>query len=452
MRWESDDGLGVLCELDDLDKVFRLDYGFETRTWLIPTNNPLQKIMANTLALFDEPGMEDSLLIVYYGGHAAMSDDRQQMWYRYVHSLILLLPPNRVSSVNYNLRTRKLNEGSLKWSAVQELFLVELKSDVLFLLDCCAAASSATKCPTVLGTKETIGACGFEAIAPVPGGHSFTSELIEVLRRWKFREFSVGMLHCEILSNLKHHKPQPDRFGKDIESRKTPVHFITTANAQALSITLARRSGRISPTMNENRPRKRQRVSLDLSSTEISEANCSDPSASNPASPESNAGHESPKPEIADKYSIDQLNRVLPGGDLQIPHVLVSLALEGEQLLDVKAWKKWLAECPVFSKYVRIEGMYKSHSTLLTLSIPVVIWNTLSNDPACTFIGYVESINHIREESWEDNTELQSWLEISNEWYHVKTTPCWEMPEPNDNVTHDENGIKRGTVELLHTW
>jgi hypothetical protein len=61
---------------------------------------------------------------------------------------------------------------------------------------------------------------------------------------------------------------------------------------------------------------------------------------------------------------------VLPEGDLSIPYVLISLALKGEQLLEIRAWKKWLSDCPAFAKYARIEGMYKSHSTLLIL----IVW------------------------------------------------------------------------------
>ena len=84
MRWEDDDNFGVSCELEDLDKVFRDDYGFETTTWLIPKELSLASIMAKAVALVSNAELESKLLIVYYGGHAAMTDDRQQMWYRYV--------------------------------------------------------------------------------------------------------------------------------------------------------------------------------------------------------------------------------------------------------------------------------------------------------------------------------------------------------------------------------
>jgi hypothetical protein len=99
-----------------------------------------------------------------------------------------------------------------------------------------------TLSPNVVGMKETIAACGFETQAPEPGAHSFTCELIEVLDKWKFRvPFSVAMLHGQLLANLRHPKPKKDMFGKLVESRRTPVYVVTTANAKAISIELARR-------------------------------------------------------------------------------------------------------------------------------------------------------------------------------------------------------------------
>jgi hypothetical protein len=93
------------------------------------------------------------------------------------------------------LRTGRENEGTLEWFALQQYFL-NTKADVLFLLDCCSAASATTSSQTEVGTKETLAACGFESKAPEPGLHSFTSELINVLQNWKNRTpFSVAMLH-----------------------------------------------------------------------------------------------------------------------------------------------------------------------------------------------------------------------------------------------------------------
>ncbi|PMD37699.1 hypothetical protein L207DRAFT_493250 [Hyaloscypha variabilis F] len=349
IRWNDDNRLGVSCELEDLCKVFKQGYGFETTIWLIPTEDSLENIMGKALGLVKEAGKEGKLLVIYYAGHAAMNEARQHVWFR----------------------TGRREEGSLEWFAIQPLFL-KAKADVIFLFDCCAAASAATLSPNVIGTKETIAACGFEAQAPEPGAHSFTCELIEVLDKWKFKApFSVAMLHSELLANLRHPKPKKDMFGKLVESRRTPVYIVTTSNAKAISLELARQS----------------------------------PVATPPTS-ESSTNDSGPKEPDTEKYAQDQLNRVLPEGDLNIPHVLISLALEGEQLLEIGAWEKWLGDCPAFAKYARIEGMYKSHSTLLILSVSVIIWDLRPDNQACSFIGYVNSTNLVRERTWQAKEDL----------------------------------------------
>jgi hypothetical protein len=287
----------------------------------------------------------------------------------------------------------------------------------LFLFDCCAAASaSATTSQNITGTKETIAACGFEAQAPEPGAHSFTCELIEVLDKWKYSApFSVAMLHSELLANLRHPKPKRDMFGKLVESRRTPVYVVTTSNAKTISIELARRRYAEATDSNDVfRPQKRQKVFHEPyipnneSQTETSVV-------IPPISDTNLDGNDSKESEHS-KYAQDQLNRVLPQGELSIPHVLISLALEGEQLLETGAWNKWLSDCPAFAKYARIEGMYKSHSTLLIISVAVVLWDLLPDNRACSFIGYINSTNKIREQTWQDTKDLESWLDKKEEW------------------------------------
>lgn len=54
----------------------------DTTTWKIPTEDPLSSIMDTALTLRKEIDTEETLVIVYYGGHAFMNEDRQQMWAR----------------------------------------------------------------------------------------------------------------------------------------------------------------------------------------------------------------------------------------------------------------------------------------------------------------------------------------------------------------------------------
>lgn len=101
-----------------------------------------------------------------------------------------------------------------------------------------------------------------------------------------------------------------------------------------------------------------------------------------------NQGDDSLPLNLADPYTQSNLNDVLLGeGEFDIPRVLISLSLEGEELLDFGAWKRWIQDCPEIANCTRIEGIYKSHSTLMILSILVVIWDWLLDDLACTFIG-----------------------------------------------------------------
>lgn len=101
------------------------------------------------------------------------------------------------ASVHYHCLADKLSSPdssspTVDWSHIQGLF-ERAKSDVLVLLDCCAAASSAPRRRDAV--IETIAACGFEGKAPPPGEHSFTTSLIEVLEDWINAPFSQSLCY-----------------------------------------------------------------------------------------------------------------------------------------------------------------------------------------------------------------------------------------------------------------
>lgn len=75
------------------------------------------------------------------------------------------------------------------------------------------------------------------------------------------------------------------------------------------------------------------------------------------------------------------------------PHVMISLALEDDQRLDINAWEQWLNAFPAMAKYVKIQGVFKSHSTLVLVSMPVMVWDLLPEDPATSFIAFIRSNN-----------------------------------------------------------
>lgn len=75
------------------------------------------------------------------------------------------------------------------------------------------------------------------------------------------------------------------------------------------------------------------------------------------------------------------------------PHVMISLALEEDQRLDINAWEQWLGAFPALAKYVKVQGVFKSHSTMLLVSMPVMIWDLLPEDQAVSFVAFIRSNN-----------------------------------------------------------
>jgi hypothetical protein len=112
--------------------------------------------MRKTLDFIQDCDNNQNLFVLYYAGHGRMNNARQAEW----------------------VFRQGSNSPFVDCSAVQGLFATA-KSDVLILLDTCAAASSATT--SQFAVMETIAACGFERRAPPPGEHSMTNTLIDIL-------------------------------------------------------------------------------------------------------------------------------------------------------------------------------------------------------------------------------------------------------------------------------
>lgn len=183
------------------------------------------------------------------------------------------------------------------------------------------------------------------------------------------------MLHAEILARLKHPRPILIN-GKHFEARTTPVHFMMTSNHKAASIEICRLV----------------------------------PASRLPPSPpnELTSWHRPSDPSVAEgRYSqieadplpLDALIPAASEPNEDEPHVLISLALEDDQRLDLSAWETWLAGFPALAKYVKVQGVFKSHSTLLLLSLPVMVWDLLPDDRAYAFVAFIRSNNLIRSQN-----------------------------------------------------
>ncbi|EPE08812.1 tyrosine-protein phosphatase non-receptor type 6 [Ophiostoma piceae UAMH 11346] len=362
MHWKSDD-LFVLPELEDLEKCMREDYGFETDTFSIPSENAHLELMMRIGAMIKDHEATDTLFIVYYGGHARIDESRQSTW----------------------CATRNPNSPSLQWSAIQTL-LERSMSDTLILLDCCAGAASATF-PNGKSITETISASSWDAIAPDPGRYSFTNALIEVLQEWRLRVFSAAMVHAEVLARLKHPRPITIN-GKLFEARSTPVHFMMTSNHRAPSIEIGR-----------TLPPARQLPSPPADPDYGAYAHGQyAPSHYGPG--HGGHGQFAPLPAgitAGPSGGRGPLGEPVSDPNEDEPHVMISLALEEDQNLDINAWQEWLASFPALAKYVKVQGVFKSHSTLLLLSVPVMVWDLLPENHACSFIAFIRSNNLIKE-------------------------------------------------------
>ena len=279
---------------------------------------------------------------------------------------------------------------------------------MLLLLDCCFAASAAPIAGRAI--TETIAACGWEAIAPAPGRWSFTSALIEVLEEWINHSFSVAMLHSKVLSVLKHE--QPERRGqkkRKVECRRTPVYIHTSAEPGTPSINLSRLRSKVSS-------EGQTKVGVQVGSN-------------GQASFEAKKLWNNPE-----TYSLDDLTSPESTGDFKVPHVLISLALCEDQELELKACSEWLAAFPALAKYATVKGVYRSHSTLVIASVPVVIWNLLPENRACSFIGYITSDNllDLRETSYAPTITAYSQV-VDSDGNSRAENHSWTMDPLNES-------------------
>lgn len=362
IRWTEDD-LEVKEELDRLHDVFETLYGFATEIWLIPSTASQIQLTSMTCNFLQKYDADDNLFIVYYGGHGTINRSRQNQWW---------CQPTPDSPY-------------VDWSSIQTLFGSAM-SDVLVLLDCCAAASSASGAG--LGVMEAIAACGFETKAPPPGEFSFTNTLIEVLVEWADRPcFSAAMLHTEVLFVLKQKRPERGRDGRKYEWCSTPIHLVYTGNPKLPGIEICSlKSGSTAENAPPNAPLSSQRSAACIDAMDID-----------------------------NNTSENDLAACDPSGNYRVPHVLISIALdENQACLDAASCRRWLADFPALAKYATVEGIYKSYSTLIMLSMPVMIWDLIPENLACSFIGYVVSPNlYIETPGPDDQPIVASQLEDS---------------------------------------
>ncbi|KAL9014738.1 MAG: hypothetical protein Q9173_000617 [Seirophora scorigena] len=342
LSWE-DDELGVKSEVEELDDVFSQTYYFHTEQWRIPSANSHNALAFRLMDFLKDYATPEHLLVIYYGGHGSMNDDRQCIW-----------------SCN-----ETVDSPTIQWYGLQTM-LEQSESDVLVLLDCCAAASS--NAASGKGVTELIAACGFESWAPGVGEHSFSRSLIEELKYLSYgTPFSVALLHNKVLSRIKYWKP---RYTSALasERRKTPV-YIQLANE------MNRRSIELCPMFSEL-------INFDFG--------LSPQAATHPSGPSSASDDVDMLDSDTSQFSMAQ---VWPDPNFESPKVLISVALEDDQRLRPDDWTEWLTSIPALARYMKIQGVYKSDSTVILGLMPVAIWDLLPENAAISFVCFVKSEN-----------------------------------------------------------
>lgn len=143
-----------------LCRLFEKKYGFEVTEYVISETCDVMDFTADLIPKIRQvKADEKSLLIMYYGGHADVSKDRECLW----------MAENKPSS------------PKLEWSVAQVTLFKGTQCDKLFLLDCCYAGDMVDRKIPWKGACELLGAASGAATASAKQNSSFTAALIEVL-------------------------------------------------------------------------------------------------------------------------------------------------------------------------------------------------------------------------------------------------------------------------------
>ena len=323
-----------------------------------------------------------------------------------------------------NFSTSAEDSATLPWYGLQTS-LEQADSDVLVLLDCCAAASCTGGSGN--GITEVIAACGFETWAPGVGEHSFTRSLISTLEDWEDRHppLSGAVLHSEILSRIKYWNPKYDNVTQHqrragAERRKTPIHITVSNQDNERSIVL---SPVKTPPELSSEP-STSLISPRRLTPEVASASSADSAALTP-SPLSDSHH-------------DTFKEVCGQPKDHCPTVLITLALEDDQRLSTRGWAKWLQSAPGLIKYGHVQGIFKSNSILVLLTLPVAIWDLLPNDPAVKFISFVRSWE-LMKEKLEDNNDTLKRIANSKMLENVKSfKDPWSAERPRYAARYED--------------
>ncbi|KUJ18943.1 uncharacterized protein LY89DRAFT_667987 [Mollisia scopiformis] len=361
LSWEEEDPkLPVSLEIQELADIFEFVYGYDVDRWLIPAKNCHNRLQGKILQFLAADEV-NHLKIVYYGGHGRLTNHGQLAWTSFRDS-------------------HKDRCPTIRWSGIQST-LEESQSDVLILLDCCAAGVCTTDEGN--GVTEMLAACAFNVIANGVGQFSFTHALNEKLRLLStLPGFTIGYLYNAIFSYIQNWRLEDSRF------KKPPVHLVLSQNPK---LPPSIRLGKLSKARNDEHEEQFRKPSLP-----------SGQGASNSSSV-GLASMPSPAPSITlssqAALNIDSTPETSLSPENQLPdwpRLLLSIRFSETvkpSELSTELFAEWLRSVPALANAVRVEAGFASDSTLMLVSIPAGLLAHLAFDRAINLIGTVRSRN-----------------------------------------------------------
>ena len=363
----TDADLIIGDEVEELENVlkemqFTVDPAkFTTEQFFIPSKHSEYEVQAKFTELKRKTLMRDSLLMIYYGGHCRF-EQRRSLLYAFQK------PP----------RDWPFGEPppKLDWAKVSSVFADEsCVSDMLFIMDCCCAASTGNEALWPGGKKWLFAASGLNNLASAGNcstDASFTRALIQELRALKGVNFYLQLLYTNLLLN------------------QATRGLRTTPYLAAISKEATKSATGILFQYPDGEP---DDITLEKSKREAKQC--------------------------------------LESG----VQVLISIRLDKSPKY-VEDFVQWLTSAPpaellgiddISRDILRAEGAFKIRSTLILVSIPVSIWVGTTSDGSCTFIDIIRSPNLIQTAS-----------KFSEETEHAFETPTAKQLAGSRDTEHQD--------------
>ncbi|KAE8407557.1 hypothetical protein BDV37DRAFT_279728 [Aspergillus pseudonomiae] len=178
LRWQNDDMRVGRLE-SELLNIFAGVYNFRTESYQIPVAEPYPSLNYKLLSWSTSRGGEHTLRIVVYSGHAEFAGTTDFRWFLAGRA-----------NANGNLMGPRID-----WRRVSGA-IDNIKGDILYIFDCCSAASSAIE-----RGPETIAASGWGQMATGNHDFSFTQVLIDTLNDLKGAPETAAGIYARLFRN-----------------------------------------------------------------------------------------------------------------------------------------------------------------------------------------------------------------------------------------------------------